>query len=125
GVDGLKTGYIRASGFNLATSVKTDGRQIVGVVFGGRTARSRDAQMIKLINAYLPKASRGSDRFMIADNAPNSARFAQATTMLPRVDPPVPTRRPSMATVTAYAEETARPAQKALVAAVRPPEPLD
>ncbi|WP_417671449.1 serine hydrolase [Roseibium sp.] len=59
GVDGIKTGYIRASGFNLVSSVKRDGRHIVAVVMGGRTGRSRDAQMVKLINKYLSKASRG------------------------------------------------------------------
>lgn len=59
GVDGIKTGYIRASGFNLVSSVKRNGRHIVAVVMGGRTGRSRDAQMVKLINRYLPKASKG------------------------------------------------------------------
>ncbi|WP_417689327.1 serine hydrolase [Roseibium sp.] len=59
GVDGIKTGYIRASGFNLVTSVKRDDRHIVAVVMGGKTGRSRDAQMVKLINGYLKKASRG------------------------------------------------------------------
>ncbi|GHB48542.1 D-alanyl-D-alanine carboxypeptidase [Pseudovibrio japonicus] len=60
GVDGIKTGYINASGFNIVTNVKRDKRHIVAVVLGGRTARTRDAQMVKLINQYLPKASRGS-----------------------------------------------------------------
>jgi len=59
GVDGIKTGYIRASGFNLVTSVNRDGRHIVAVVMGGKTGASRNAQMTKLINRYLPKASRG------------------------------------------------------------------
>ena len=45
GVDGIKTGYIRASGFNLITSVHRDGRYIVGVVLGGRSAFERDAHM--------------------------------------------------------------------------------
>ncbi|MET1410797.1 SPOR domain-containing protein [Roseibium sp. HPY-6] len=59
GVDGIKTGYIRASGFNLVTSVNRNGRQIVAVVMGGRSGASRNAQMTKLINRYLSKASRG------------------------------------------------------------------
>jgi D-alanyl-D-alanine carboxypeptidase len=58
GVDGIKTGYIRASGFNLVTSVKRDGRQLVAVVMGGATGRSRDAHMAELVRTYLPKASR-------------------------------------------------------------------
>lgn len=59
GVDGIKTGYIHASGFNLVTSVNRDGRKIVAVVMGGRTAKSRNAQMKKLISRYLRKAKRG------------------------------------------------------------------
>ena len=59
GVNGIKTGYIRASGFNLVTSVERDGRHIVAVVMGGATGRSRDAQMVKLINQYMKNASTG------------------------------------------------------------------
>lgn len=59
GVDGIKTGYIRASGFNLVTSVKRDGRQIVAVVMGGRTGKSRDAHMKSLIGRHLKSASTG------------------------------------------------------------------
>ena len=57
GVDGIKTGYIRASGFNLVTSVKRDGRQLVAVVMGGATGRSRDAHMAELVRTWLPKAT--------------------------------------------------------------------
>jgi D-alanyl-D-alanine carboxypeptidase len=57
GVDGIKTGYTRAAGYNLATSVKVDGRSIVGVVLGGASTPARDNQMRKLIAEYLPQAS--------------------------------------------------------------------
>ena len=50
GMDGLKTGYIHASGFNLVASAVRDGRRVVAVVFGGRTAKSRDAHMVKLLD---------------------------------------------------------------------------
>ena len=59
GVDGIKTGYTRASGFNLVTNVKTGDRHIVAVVMGGRTGASRDAEMRDLIKKYLPKAKTG------------------------------------------------------------------
>ncbi|MBL4784721.1 MAG: D-alanyl-D-alanine carboxypeptidase [Cohaesibacteraceae bacterium] len=59
GVDGIKTGYIRASGFNLVTSVKDKGKYIVAVVLGGRTGKSRDKQMEKLIRLYIGKAKSG------------------------------------------------------------------
>jgi D-alanyl-D-alanine carboxypeptidase len=58
GVDGLKTGYIRASGFNLATSVRRDGKSLVAVVMGGETAKSRNAHMTMLIETFLPRATR-------------------------------------------------------------------
>ena len=59
GVDGLKTGYIRASGFNLATSAGRGGRRIVAVVMGGESAAARDAHMASLVETYLPRASAG------------------------------------------------------------------
>ncbi len=49
GVDGIKTGYINASGFNLVTTVERSGRRLVAVVIGGRTAKRRDTQMQTLI----------------------------------------------------------------------------
>lgn len=57
GTDGIKTGYIRASGFNLAASVTRDGRRLIGVVFGGRTAKSRDRHMAKLLERGFKKVS--------------------------------------------------------------------
>jgi len=51
GVDGMKTGYIRASGFNIATTAERDGRRLVAVVMGGPTAAYRDAHAEQLINA--------------------------------------------------------------------------
>jgi D-alanyl-D-alanine carboxypeptidase len=50
GADGLKTGYIRASGFNLAASASRNGRRIIGVVLGGRSPSLRDAQMWALFD---------------------------------------------------------------------------
>ncbi len=49
GVDGIKTGYIRAAGYNLVTSAERDGRRIVAVVLGGSTSRVRDAHMADLV----------------------------------------------------------------------------
>ncbi|MEC9481843.1 MAG: D-alanyl-D-alanine carboxypeptidase family protein, partial [Halomonas sp.] len=57
GADGLKTGYIRASGFNVATSAVRDGRRIVSVVMGGFTAQSRDAHMADLLDRGFVRAS--------------------------------------------------------------------
>lgn len=60
GIDGIKTGYTNASGFNLLSSVKLSGRSIVAVVMGGRTGGSRDNHMRELIALNLPKAQPGS-----------------------------------------------------------------
>jgi len=57
GVDGIKTGYTRASGFNLVSSVSDGNRRIVAVVMGGPSGAARDKQMAGLIQKYLPKAS--------------------------------------------------------------------
>lgn len=51
GVDGIKTGYTRASGFNLMASAKRNGRRIVTIMFGGSTSRSRDEHVAELIEA--------------------------------------------------------------------------
>jgi len=49
GVDGIKTGYTRASGFNLIATIERGGKRVVGVVMGGRTSRSRNAYMRRML----------------------------------------------------------------------------
>ncbi|MCL6706192.1 D-alanyl-D-alanine carboxypeptidase [Pseudomonas sp. R2.Fl] len=60
GMDGIKTGYTNASGFNLVSAVRKGDRRVIGVVMGGRTAKSRDRIMENLIEANIAKASGGS-----------------------------------------------------------------
>ncbi len=50
GVDGMKTGYIHDSGFNIIVSMRRGPRHIVAVVFGGRTASARDARVVSLLD---------------------------------------------------------------------------
>ncbi|WP_085899870.1 D-alanyl-D-alanine carboxypeptidase [Kiloniella majae] len=50
GTDGVKTGYTRASGFNLVASVVRNDRRLIGVVFGGKTGRSRDRHMKEILD---------------------------------------------------------------------------
>ena len=57
GVDGIKTGYTRASGFNLVTSMRRGNRHLVGVVLGGRSGGSRDAIMRNLLAENLAKGA--------------------------------------------------------------------
>ena len=50
GMDGIKTGYIRASGFNLVASARRGQTRLIGVVFGGHSAISRDNHMAQLLD---------------------------------------------------------------------------
>ncbi|MDH4440401.1 MAG: D-alanyl-D-alanine carboxypeptidase [Rhizobium sp.] len=128
GMDGIKTGYTNASGFNLVSAVESDGRRIVGVVMGGRTAASRDKLMEKLINANIKKASTGTQLL--------ASRTTAVQMDLARMggDVPVPVSRQSaMAAVqgmagatgvattdvaSAYAEGDLAPAAEPLTAAI-------
>jgi D-alanyl-D-alanine carboxypeptidase len=57
GVDGIKTGYTRASGFNLVSSVHRGDHRIVAVVLGGTSIGARDARMRTLIEEHILEAS--------------------------------------------------------------------
>jgi D-alanyl-D-alanine carboxypeptidase len=123
GVDGIKTGYIRASGFNLVTSVRSDGRSIVAVVMGGQTGGKRDARMRGLVAKFLPKASRREGGDLIAkapveaapaNGSSKAVVAAAAGVKLPKgAVAPVPEGRPA---VTAYAEEAVREPSPAVAA---------
>ena len=67
GVDGIKTGYTNASGFNLLTSMHKDGRSLIAVVLGGRSAGARDALMEQLLYQHFAQASVGRTASMIAE----------------------------------------------------------
>ena len=82
GADGIKTGYIRASGFNLAASVKRNGRRLIAVVLGGKTPRSRDRHIAKLLDRGFAKlASIGPDK--IPAPPPRKPAFALAANFAP------------------------------------------
>jgi D-alanyl-D-alanine carboxypeptidase len=72
GVDGIKTGYTRASGFNLATMAERDGRRVIVVVLGGETAAARDAQVAYLLEGAYQEYARRED--------PNAATYASMPT---------------------------------------------
>jgi D-alanyl-D-alanine carboxypeptidase (penicillin-binding protein 5/6) len=57
GMDGIKTGFVNASGYNLASAVDINGRRVIGVVMGGKTARKRDERMAELLDQTVPGAS--------------------------------------------------------------------
>ncbi|KJF73507.1 D-alanyl-D-alanine carboxypeptidase [Agrobacterium arsenijevicii] len=75
GMDGIKTGYTNASGFNLVSAINDNGRRVVGVVLGGKTARSRDAQMAALLDKAMPQASSGRGNTQLVASANVSRTF--------------------------------------------------
>ncbi|MBZ9882650.1 D-alanyl-D-alanine carboxypeptidase [Mesorhizobium sp. CA10] len=94
GVDGIKTGYTRASGYNLVSSVADGDRRLVAVVMGGASGRSRDNQMAALINTYLPRASTRGGGDLIAKGNDNPIKTL-AKVFLPKHDAPTPDAKPA------------------------------
>jgi D-alanyl-D-alanine carboxypeptidase len=76
GVDGIKTGYTDASGFNLVTSLKRGNRHLVAVVLGGRSAGARDERMRDLLDQYVARASERRTAPVIAESAPQTDQHA-------------------------------------------------
>lgn len=67
GMDGIKTGFINASGFNLVASAQRNGHRLIGVVFGGPSAKRRDALMRELLD----------DGFAQLDGAPPATHYVE------------------------------------------------
>ncbi len=121
-VDGIKTGFIRASGFNVLTSAKLDGRRVIAVVMGGRTASHRDGIMANLIESNIEVASRTRTAPMIAE-APSIERNVELASAAPAPAPaPAPVLTP-MPAPSARAAVAAAPQPALLVPLEAPPEP--
>lgn len=69
GMDGFKTGFVNASGFNLVASAKRGDRRLIGVVFGGKSWKSRNDHMASLLNDGFKK---GSSTLVASAKAPNA-----------------------------------------------------
>lgn len=91
GMDGFKTGYVNASGFNLVASAYRDGRRLIGVVFGGRSSKTRNDHMAEIMDEGFKKA--GKIRIALAAVPPkpkskpllnNNAQLASFTPEQPR-----------------------------------------
>ena len=104
GTEGLKTGYIRASGFNLVTSVRRGQKHVVGVVFGGATAALRNAAMRTYLNIGLMKASNEKTR----KAAPRFVAQAKTPPAIIAAPAPQPAQRPRPAGVTPAADRRDR-----------------
>lgn len=108
GADGIKTGYIRASGFNVAVSAVRDGRRLIAVVFGGKTAKRRDSHAASLLNkgfkkvvkfqiVKTPPMPKARPEILVAKlepAAPQTKPAEDGTTQLASLSPVVPGRKP-------------------------------
>jgi D-alanyl-D-alanine carboxypeptidase len=95
GADGLKTGYTRISGFNLASSASRGSTRLISVVMGGRSARDRDVQTAQLLEAEFTKLGLGRPAPIIMAMSPlvlddeEAAAAEQAATFRPDAASPV------------------------------------
>lgn len=137
GVDGIKTGYTRASGFNLVTSIRRGNRHLIGVVLGGRSGGSRDAIMRSLLAENLDKgatvhtvaavterngAEANTDVADASDAQARSAPQVQATAPAPEAAPSRLASRLSTLAAAAAAMPPAHARSEASKPEVRPTE---
>ncbi|WFR96019.1 D-alanyl-D-alanine carboxypeptidase [Rhizobium tumorigenes] len=94
GMDGIKTGYTNASGFNIVSTVRDGNRRLIGVVLGGPTARARDDRMAGLLNRYMSQASSGGSSRLVASigGRSNISRTpeVEVASASPDIDVPAP-----------------------------------
>ena len=127
GADGIKTGYVRASGFNLVASAERSNRRLVGVVFGGKSPRSRDAHLRELMDqAFATPRRRVVKRPPTPDTKPvrgtppiETPLIARTAAAAPKTvaPPPQPVKRRQVAAATARQPVRAAPTPP-------PPPPL-
>ena len=121
GMDGIKTGYTRSSGFNLLSSVNRNGHWLVSVVVGGKTRLGRDRIMADLIAAQIDHCSTSRTAPMIAENTALEQHEAEAIPVVQHVGEPAP---PVEAVDEEAAEERpAVPEQRAAEPAPAPEQP--
>jgi D-alanyl-D-alanine carboxypeptidase len=116
GTDGLKTGYTRASGFNLVASVRRGRKHVIGVIFGGDSAASRNWAMRTYLNLALTQAS------SVRTRTPAPLKIARAGLTLRRSPETAPRRLAPPAVAAAAAEPT--PPLPPPTSAPTPPPPI-
>lgn len=109
GTNGIKTGYTRASGFNLTASVERGNKHLVGVVLGGASSASRNAAMESLFDRHWSKATTGK---------PKSTGLIAS--LLGGPTPPRPSRKPAVAVASAVQAPAAPQAPAPLPAVAKP-----
>ena len=118
GVDGIKTGYTRASGFNLVSSMRRGNRHLVGVVLGGRSGGSRDATMRNLLAENLDKGATKRTVAAISERNPADGAVDVAETQVNSPSAEAEPNLPAMPTTRSIAP--AKPSLMAAAAAALP-----
>ncbi len=129
GVDGIKTGYTRASGFNLVSSMRRGNHHLIGVVLGGRSGGSRDAIMRNLLAENLEKSATKRTVAAITERNPADANSdvaeadaASRPTEMVQVNGAIAAAEPAMAALPAARPTApAKPSLMAAAAAALPP----
>ncbi|MBT5811557.1 MAG: D-alanyl-D-alanine carboxypeptidase [Rhodospirillaceae bacterium] len=115
GADGIKTGYICASGFNLVASAERDGRRLIGVVFGGRSSKTRDREMARLLDKGFEKAKTWSP--------PRIAGLIKTKKFAPRTPKPAFKPKPAVAKATNKPKPTVSKTAVSKTAVAKPAAP--
>ncbi len=108
GTDGLKTGYIGASGYNLATSTRRGDKRLVGVVMGSNSAGRRNSYMMQMLSQYFGKAKNGRTIAALAGSSQGAIdpiAMASAATVASEPDAPTAEQSAQVADLAAAAAE--------------------
>ncbi len=122
GANGIKTGYTRASGFNLTTSAERNGKRLIGVVMGGDSWKSRDDEMKTMLEAWFAQLERRPHLVASYAAAPTTAVAEAAPVVVPVAAKPDSVR--AVAVAEAAPTPAPRPAAKPAIAAAAE-EPAD
>lgn len=112
GVDGIKTGFIRASGFNLVASAVRDGRRVIGVVFGGTSGPARDARMVKLLDMAFETQAAGDEPLLAEGRGTSFSLISSANAATPVAKGKKKSKEPTLAAQTAPAAKSAKVKKK-------------
>lgn len=113
GTDGIKTGYTRMSGFNLVASVHRDGKHLIGAIFGGASAASRNVYLKALLDRSFAKASTTKSRKAAPMLVAKPAPAKRPVKVKPEPVAVAQAAKPKAAVVAGRAASAARPAKQA------------
>jgi D-alanyl-D-alanine carboxypeptidase len=127
GVDGIKTGFVTASGFNLVSSIRRNGHHLVGVVMGGSSAGARDSRMRELLTEYINKGSTRRSAPLIAEGHPPAVISAAAAKPEPTAEVSIAATpaAPFVGAPTAAAQPAAPVARQAAARVQQSPAPIE